>query len=380
MFTTGNTTVDAIGQMHLEGNVIPHTWYENIRLESTGKPDLIAITLLSEIVYWYRPSYVKEEASGRLIGIKKKFKADALQRSYDSFVDQFGFSKKQVRVAMDRLEKLAVIRREFRTVQTNGTSLSNVLFIDLNIGLLEGITFMGNRVLPIKETGSYPQGEQGVTLQGERVLPIRETPPTRKGNTYTEITTEITNTKITTENNNNDDDDQRVPACSASKPSTPLKQNAFAFYEQNHFGALGSLVINKIDNWINDLSEPIVIYAMEKAVMNGKTTWGYVETILQDWWHKKLFTLEAIEAEDLRWKNQRIKAAQQQNRTQKTYQKPRREEVVPEWFKNRNNESSQKPIEPSEPTEPVDFEAERHKILAKLDRGHKQYEKTQKNS
>lgn len=94
MFTTGNTTVDAIGNMHLEGNVIPHTWYENIRLESTGKPDLIAITLLSEIVYWYRPSYMKEEESGRLIGMKKKFKADALQRSYDSFVAQFGFSKK----------------------------------------------------------------------------------------------------------------------------------------------------------------------------------------------------------------------------------------------------------------------------------------------
>jgi len=377
MFTTGNTTVDAIGQMHLEGNVIPHTWYENIRLESTGKPDLIAITLLSEIVYWYRPSYVKEEASGRLLGMKKKFKADALQRSYDSFVEQFGFSKKQVREAMDRLEKLGIISRDFRTVQSNGTSLSNVLYIDLNIGLLEGITFMGNRVLPVKVTGSSPQGEQGITCQGNRVLPSREIPPTRQGNTYTEITTEITNTKITTENNNDDD---RSPAYAASKTPTPPKQNAFAFYEQNHFGALGSLIMYKIESWIKDMSEPVVIKAMEKAVLNGKTTWGYVETILKDWWNKKLFTLEAIEADDLRWRDQRIKATQQKNKPQRTYMQPRREEVVPEWFKNRNDDSASKKEEPSPPIEAIDFEAERQKILATLDRGHKKFEQTQKNS
>ncbi|MFJ8517681.1 DnaD domain protein [Lysinibacillus xylanilyticus] len=36
--------------------------------------------------------------------------------------------------------------------------------------------------------------------------------------------------------------------------------------------------------------------AMEKAVVNGKTNWGYVETILKDWSNKRLLTLEAVEA------------------------------------------------------------------------------------
>ena len=361
MFTTGNTTVDAIGQMHLEGNVIPHTWYENIRL-STGKPDLIAITLLSEIVYWYRPTHVKEEASGRLLGIKKKFKADALQRSYDSFVEQFGFSKKQVREAMDRLEQLGLIIRDFRTITANGTNLSNVLFIGLNVGLLEGITFFGNRVLPKKETGYCPNGKEGVTDMGNTLLPKRETPIAPEGNTYTEITTEITNTEI---NNNADDKEPPAYTATAEKQTAPLAQNAFTFYEQNHFGALGSLIIYKIDQWINDLSEPLVIHAMEKAVLNGQIKWSYVETILKDWFNKKLFTLEAVEAEDLRWKNQQIQAKQQRNQSPKYYPPKQQTAPVPDWFENRNDMT---PSDfPQEST--MDFEAERQKILEMLGKG-----------
>lgn len=59
---------------------------------------------------------------------------------------------------------------------------------------------------------------------------------------------------------------------------------------------------------------------MEKAVLNGKTNWGYVETILKDWFNKRLFTVEAVEAADLQWKNQQIQAKQQRNQPQKYYQ------------------------------------------------------------
>ena len=43
-----------IGKIHFEGNIIPHPWYQHITL-SSGKPDLPAIIILAEIVYWYRP-------------------------------------------------------------------------------------------------------------------------------------------------------------------------------------------------------------------------------------------------------------------------------------------------------------------------------------
>ncbi|MED4888576.1 DnaD domain protein [Lysinibacillus fusiformis] len=146
-------------------------------------------------------------------------------------------------------------------------------------------------------------------------------------------------------------------------------QNAFTFYEQNHFGALGSLIIFKIDQWINDLSEPLVIHAMEKAVFNGKTNWGYVETILKDWYNKKLFTLEAVEAADLQWKNQQIQVKQPRNKPQKYYQpKNRREEVVPEWFDNRHDTIPNEVPEPIS-TMTMDFEVERQKILEMLGKG-----------
>lgn len=166
--------------------------------------------------------------------------------------------------------------------------------------------------------------------------------------------------------NNNDDD--KAPASTASENQTaPPTQNAFAFYEQNHFGALGSLIIFKIDQWINDLSEPLVIHAMEKAVLNGKTNWGYVETILKDWYNKKLFTLEAVEAADLQWKNQQIQAKQLRNQPQKYYQqKSRREEVVPGWFNNQHDAVSN---DVTESTSTMDFEAERQKILEMLGKG-----------
>jgi len=50
--------VEAVGQMHFEGNIIPHRWYQNITHTTPGghtKPHLEAILILSDVVYWYRP-------------------------------------------------------------------------------------------------------------------------------------------------------------------------------------------------------------------------------------------------------------------------------------------------------------------------------------
>lgn len=104
--------------MEITGNVIPLNWFKTITT-SNGKPNSTAIMLLSDIVYWYRPKILRDEATGEFIGIKKRFKADLLQRSYRQFSEQFGYSKRQVTEAIKALETLGVIRREFRTVSTN---------------------------------------------------------------------------------------------------------------------------------------------------------------------------------------------------------------------------------------------------------------------
>ncbi|MBK8752212.1 MAG: hypothetical protein IPL99_11465 [Candidatus Competibacteraceae bacterium] len=65
-----------IGQMHFEGNIIPHPWYQRITLES-GKPDLSAIILLAEIIYWYRP-YQTLDKHGKPL-LRKHFDGDMFQ-------------------------------------------------------------------------------------------------------------------------------------------------------------------------------------------------------------------------------------------------------------------------------------------------------------
>lgn len=193
MGTTGHKTVDAIGQIHFEGNIIPHMWYRTMRLDN-GKPDIISMVLLSEFIYWYRPTVVKDERSGAFMKMKKKFKGDLLQKSYKDLSEQFGFSDKQIREALKRLEARNILRRVFRTVDSSIGKLPNTMFIDLNVAEILRITFPESEgVLPYRETPSLPTGKE--------VLPYRETPIAPEGNTITEITTENT-TKTTTESNN----------------------------------------------------------------------------------------------------------------------------------------------------------------------------------
>lgn len=179
MFSTGNPTVDAIGTFNFEGNIIPVNWFSTFKL-ANGKPDVNAIIILSEIVYWHRPSVVRNEETGQVIGIKKKFKADLLQRSYASFSDQFGLTKIQVRDALDRLESFGVIKKHFRTITVNNTKLNNVLFIDLITPVLFKVTTLS----------SYNWG--GYQVKNAEA-------PQLEVDTNTEITTETT-TDINTNN------------------------------------------------------------------------------------------------------------------------------------------------------------------------------------
>lgn len=142
-FSTGVQSVDALEHFNSEGNIIPSTWFKYFKMQN-GKTDSIGIFLLSEIVYWHRPTIVRDELTGRIVGMRKKFKSDMLQRSYDSFVEQFDFTKDQVREALTRLENFGIITRHFRTIDVNGTKLSNVLFIELNAEMVMKVSTLSD--------------------------------------------------------------------------------------------------------------------------------------------------------------------------------------------------------------------------------------------
>lgn len=138
---TGSKTVDALAQMNLSGNVTPQNWYRTI-LRENGKPYLLAICILSEICYWYRPKEIRDEQTGYVIGYKKRFKEDYLQKSYQQLADLFGETKRSVKAAMDTLESIGVITRIWRNKKyDNGAMINNILYVALNENRLYEITY-----------------------------------------------------------------------------------------------------------------------------------------------------------------------------------------------------------------------------------------------
>ena len=123
-----NNTLEQTRQLNLTGNIIPHTWYTKITFKN-GTPDLLGIVLLADIVYWYRPVEIKDENTGKLMGYKKKFRADMMQRSLGDFTKQFGYNKRQIADALKRLEEAGLIIKKLRTIETAMGVINNVLFV-----------------------------------------------------------------------------------------------------------------------------------------------------------------------------------------------------------------------------------------------------------
>ena len=146
-----------IDEIDFRGNIVCHAWYPHIKTDA-GKTDSLGCLILSEIVYWYRGPDVVE--NGKVIGRKRKFDADLLQKSYDDFVEQFGFTKTQVKDAIDRLVKAGLIEREWRTIKVRGRSLPSVLFVRVVPDRIREISFFPTDQLAAGENpaqGASPQ-------------------------------------------------------------------------------------------------------------------------------------------------------------------------------------------------------------------------------
>jgi hypothetical protein len=112
----GIRAVEALKDVHFEGNIVPMEWFDHLKFDN-GKPDVNAILILADIVSYYR----------------KDLKGDLLQKSYQHYANQFGFSKQQVTDAISRLENRGIIKRVFKTIETSFSIVNNVLFIELDV-------------------------------------------------------------------------------------------------------------------------------------------------------------------------------------------------------------------------------------------------------
>lgn len=126
-------TVQEAGEIQLHGTLIDDGWFQHLRFDN-GEPYMIAILVLSEIFYWYKPTVIKDENSGKIIEMKKKFNADKLQKDYKALGAKFGVSTRTAKSACYFLRDRGLITIELRTVPVvikgKPTNLGNVTFFE----------------------------------------------------------------------------------------------------------------------------------------------------------------------------------------------------------------------------------------------------------
>ena len=183
---TENAIVNAVGEMAITGNVIPESWYKTV-VSPNGRVNLLAVNLLADIVYWYRPMEIRDEMTGDVTWKKKFADDDYLQRNYAKICEKYNVSTKQAREALIALETLGVVKRHFRTIETEMGKCPNVMYIELIPDALYKLTYPE----PPDENGktSFPSDKE--------VFTKKETCPSSEVRTNTKTTTETT-TKTTT--------------------------------------------------------------------------------------------------------------------------------------------------------------------------------------
>lgn len=134
-----------VGKLKFNGPIIPNEFHKHIKKEN-GKPYSIAIIILAEIVYWYRPVEIYDLKTEKLIGYQRKFESDILQKSYAELEAKFEYTRDQIRDAIIFLEGKGLIDREFRDIKVGRYSVNTVMYLRLNFSKL-------SEILPLETVG-----------------------------------------------------------------------------------------------------------------------------------------------------------------------------------------------------------------------------------
>ena len=229
MTTTPETT--AISQLHITGNMIPLSWYQAIRMpngKQGTKPDIYAINLLADIVYWYRHREVRDEDTGRVIGYSKKFRGDYLQRSHKQIAEFFGLS---VDVSKDIVRRLVVLGLieviiKKRVDLPDGRMLFNVMYMKPIVEMIRKVTHGDNHT----KSGSSGVGPDAApTLSGNSATHLSgNSTPTYTETSCTETSysnSKESNASRVTSTNADDDKKQKSPHKGKKESTRRLYQN-----------------------------------------------------------------------------------------------------------------------------------------------------------
>nr|WP_237473882.1 DnaD domain protein [Virgibacillus halodenitrificans] len=175
--------------------------------------------------------------------------------------------------------------------------------------------------------------------------------PTRGGNAVVTVNPASLKTLLYTlkikdiKDNNNNNGNQTKGKVSEIRTTNPFK-----YYEQNFEPVIPPAIVDKINSWLDDFSEEMVLLAMEKCLEQEeyKRKWGYINRILVNWYKNRIMTPEQVAEADEKFYSKKNSYAKSQ---------PQSAEIIPDWFKNRNVKSDDQPKEDHKENEQAELEA-----------------------
>ncbi|EPS3570338.1 DnaD domain protein [Listeria monocytogenes] len=137
------------------------------------------------------------------------------------------------------------------------------------------------------------------------------------------------------------------------------------FWEQNGFGMMLPVELEKLLAWVDDFAgnREIVMKALEVTSEQGanKRNYAYVNKILKNWESRGFKTIADVDAAE---KQRQIELEQKYNKpTYNKYNKPVKQEILPDWFDKEQKQTKQ---ENSTTESSEDLEKKVAEIKAKL--------------
>ncbi|KES26524.1 replication protein DnaD, partial [Listeria monocytogenes] len=133
----------------------------------------------------------------------------------------------------------------------------------------------------------------------------------------------------------------RTKECNKNNNNSDL--NFKDFWEQNGFGMMLPIELEKLLAWVDDFAgnREIVMKALEVTSEQGanKRNYAYVNKILKNWENRGFKTIADVDAAE---KQRQIELEQKYNKpTYNKYNKPVKEEVLPDWFDKEQKQTKQ---------------------------------------
>ncbi|ELC4710451.1 DnaD domain-containing protein [Listeria monocytogenes] len=140
------------------------------------------------------------------------------------------------------------------------------------------------------------------------------------------------------------------------------------FWEQNGFGMMLPVELEKLLAWVDDFAgnREIVMKALEVTSEQGanKRNYAYVNKILKNWESRGFKTIADVDAAE---KQRQIEIEQKFNKPFNKYNKPVKQEVLPDWLDKNQQETPKKPEMTKEEREEKKKAYE--EVMRKLGRG-----------